>query len=120
MKPLPANPWTVAAYARWCETRHKYNTIIALMKAIAREHAVKSRKRPDRDPLVTKVLNTIEERQARRQLEKARQAALFHADDFTMKEPPPPAARKEKKAENPIGRVLRSSPKLVSRRPSLT
>ena len=37
LKPLPANPWTVAAYARWCEANHHYQTIVDMVKAIAKE-----------------------------------------------------------------------------------
>lgn len=131
LRPLPANPWTVAAYARWCETRHRYNTIVTFIKAIAREHVLRTRKRPDRHPLVTKTLNLIAQRQEQKREDKAQAAALFQDADFV----PTEGADQEAAAEGParqrvgertqkaaqgIRRALRSTPKLVSRRPSLT
>jgi len=131
LKPLPANPWTVAAYARWCETNHRYQTIVNMVKAIAKEHMRKSRKRPDRHPLVTRTLNLIAKRQEEREEDKTRAAALFHEEDFALQAAPEPtetAARRVQRevqtrteeAAQGIRRALRATPKLVSRRPSLT
>ena len=128
LKPLPANPWTVAAYARWCETSHRYNTIVNMVKAIAREHMRKSRKRPDRHPLVMRTLDLIAARQEQKAADKARAAALFPEEDFAQTAKPESAAArmqrevksKTQTAAQGLRRALRATPKLVSRRPSLT
>lgn len=128
LKPLPANPWTVAAYARWCETRHRYNTIVNMVKAIAREHMRKSRKRPDRDPLVMRTLDLIAKRQEKKAADRAHAAALFKEEDFVQPQRAESAAArmqrevksKTQTAAQGLRRALRATPKLVSRRPSLT
>ncbi len=76
LRPLPAHPWTVAAYARWCETRHRYPTIVARIKAIARVHLLKCASVPDRHPTVVGTMKLIE---AREQARPTR-AALFAPD----------------------------------------
>lgn len=135
LKPLPANPWTVAAYARWCETHHRYQTIVNIVKAIAKEHIRKSRKRPDRHPLVTRTLNLIAQRQEEREIDKTQAAALFNEEDFAAAPPTKAeaeaeataASRVQREVQNRtqdaaqgIRRALRATPKLVSRRPSMT
>lgn len=128
LKPLPANPWTVAAYARWCETRHRYTTILNMVKAIAREHMRKSRKRPDRHPLVMRTLDLIAARQEEKAADKAHGAALFKDEDFLTPERLTAAAQRMQKqvqsttqsAAQGLRRALRATPKLVPRRPSLT
>ena len=128
LKPLPANPWTVAAYARWCETRHRYNTIVNMVKAIAREHTRKSRKRPDRHPLVMRTLDLIAARQEEKDVDRNRAAALFKEEDFATPQTPETAAArvqrevksKTQNAAQGLRRALRATPKLVSRRPSMT
>jgi hypothetical protein len=128
LKPLPANPWTVAAYARWCETNHHYQTIVNMVKAIAKEHMRKSRKRPDRHPLVTRTLNLIAKRQEQMAEDKVRAADLFPEEDFAADATAETATarvqrevqtRTEEAAQG-LRRALRATPKLVSRRPSLT
>ena len=101
LRPLPANPWTVAAYARWCETQHRYKTIVTMVKAIAREHMRKSRKRPDRHPLVTRTLNLIAKRQEEQDIDKHQASALFDDEAFAG----PPAAPEPK--ETASARVQR-------------
>lgn len=128
LRPLPANPWTVAAYARWCETNHRYHTIVNMVKAIAAEHMRKSRKRPDRHPLVTRTLNLIAKRQEEREEDKVRAAALFPESDFAPREGGESTAQRVQRevqtrtqdAAQGLRRALRATPKLVSRRPSLT
>lgn len=128
LKPLPANPWTLAAYARWCETQHRYKTITDIIKAIAKEHIRKSRKRPDRHPLVARTLNLIAKRQEEQEADKTQAAALFPEDDFinpdkrestTARVQREVQARTEN-AKQGIRRALRATPKLVSRRPSMS
>ena len=128
LRPLPANPWTVAAYARWCETNHHYQTIVNMVKAIVKEHMRKSRKRPDRHPLVTRTLNLIAKREEEREEDKVQAAALFPEEDFvSAKAAETTTARVQREvhtrtqdAAKGLRRALRATPKLVSRRPSLT
>lgn len=125
LRPLPANPWTVAAYARWCETNHHYQTIVNMVKAIAKEHMRKSRKRPDRHPLVTRTLNLIAKRQEEREEDKVQAAALFPEEDLVSAETTAETAtarvqREVQSRTQGLRRALRATPKLVSRRPSLT
>ncbi|MDP7242739.1 MAG: hypothetical protein QGF38_11070 [Rhodospirillales bacterium] len=109
LQPLPAHPWTLAAYARWCEPRHRYPGIVKRLRAIARAHVLHSRSPSDRDPTVTRTLRRIEAR-ARA---KNQGAALFRADDFTKDHTPPAKTPPIAKTR----RVLRSAPPLVRRRP---
>jgi predicted membrane chloride channel (bestrophin family) len=128
LRPLPANPWTVAAYARWCETNHHYQAIVNMVKAIAKEHMRKSRKRPDRHPLVTRTLNLIAKREEEREDDKVQAAALFPEEDFVSAEAAESTAQRVQRevqtrtqgAAQGLRRALRATPKLVSRRPSLT
>ena len=111
-----------------------------MIKAIAREHIRKSRKRPDRHPLVTRTLNLIAKRQEELEIDKQRAAALFDEETFaapskiTQGDNKPAEDRKEsasarmqrevqtrtESARQGIRRALRGSPRLVSRRPSMT
>ena len=110
LRPLPAHPWTLAAYARWCEPRHRYTGVVKRLRAIARAHVFHCHKPRDGDPTVTHTLRRIEAR-ARA---KNQGAALFRADDFTKDRAPAAKAPDATAAR----RVLRSAPPLVRRRPS--
>ena len=107
LRPLPAHPWTVAAYARWCERRQGYAAIVQRLQAIARAHLHKRLKPPERHPTVTRTLHVIERRS------RADGAALFRDEDFTAAARPAPAS------EDPgaAAKAMRSTPRLVSRRP---
>lgn len=115
LRALPAHPWTVAAYARWCEARHRYPVILDRIKAIARVHLLACVASPDRHPTVTCTLRTLEMRSRTR----SGRAALFPADDIAEAgiagrppaEPSPRAPRRRR------GRALRLTPRLVSRPP---
>ena len=115
LRALPAHPWTVAAYARWCEARHRYSSILEHIKAIGRAHVLACAFPPDRHPTVTRTLRTIEARNRSR----ADRAALFPADEIVKAESPPPAtpARRTGLRERRRERALRASPRLVARRP---
>ncbi len=128
---LPANPWTLAAYARWCERQHKYPAIAKTIRAIARVHNSKSRKRPDRHPTVTRTLRLIETRSRARKKGKDAPKALFPEDDIltAKKKGPPKKPKKAAKAAGKNGKKgkkgkkkkpsrpgLSAGPKLVSRR----
>ena len=109
LRPLPAHSWTIAAYARWCEPRHRHAAIVKRVRAIARAHVLHCEKSADRHPTVSRTLRIIEAR------ERARRhaAALFRADDFVAggtRPAPLPAQRAARK------RSLRSTPRLVRRR----
>lgn len=114
LKALPAHPWTVAVFARWCEPRLPAVQIARNLKAIARVHLLAGHPVPDRHPTVRRTLRAIEARQAGRRAG----AALFRAEDFIPSDTPPPK-RRSAVAEAPRrGRlVMPSRPKLTSRRP---
>ena len=112
--PLPAHPWTVAAYLRWCERRHRVKTIVARLQAIARYHVLACRPPPHRHPVVTRTLRLIEAK-ARGRL---RGAALFRAEDFLDGKQPPARAAEPEPRTPTRRRSLRSSPRLVVRRPA--
>ena len=121
LKALPAHPWTVAAYVRWCEPHEKLPNIVESLKSITRMHLLKCHKTPGRNATVIKILRQIEIRA----LNKDTRAALFRAEDFaeTMKEataqespgnaPVPPS---ENRLKDPRPkRIMRNSPRLVRR-----
>lgn len=118
---MPANPWTLAAYARWCEPRHRFPAIAKTFRAIARVHGSKSRRRPERHPTVTRTLSlikTLAEAKTKAKAQgKAKYADLFREDDFLEADRPKKPKKTSKvktKGKRRLG--LSSSPKLVSRR----
>jgi len=131
---VPANPWTLAAYARWYEPERSYADIAKAFKTIFRVHNAKSRRRPDRDPLVVNTLAQIEERAKEKAKQKKTQAKdkrppLFPDDDIL--EPTPPKKKKPVKKAAPGATAsktkkgaggkktrpgLSTGPKLVSKR----
>ena len=137
LKAVPANPWTLAAYARWSERHHPYPTVAKNIEAIARVHHTKTRKRLDRHPMVTSTLKLIETRSKAKKSAKDKQAALFPEDDIlerkaagkgrpkktketketTGKAKAKTAKGKGKKtAKKKTRKGMSASPKLVSRR----
>lgn len=127
---MPANPWTVAAYARWCERHHHYPVIMRTIRAVARVHRAKSRKRPDRHPTVARTLRLIETRANARGRVKGKGVRLFPEDDLTAaggkndkatkKAPAKQSKKTAKKADakkrTATRRGLSGSPKLVAKR----
>lgn len=125
LKALPAHPWTVAAYVRWCEPRQKLQNIVDSLKSITRMHLLKCHKTPGRNTTVTKILRQIEIRAQNRDT----RAALFSAEDFaeTMQQAASTAkiddkaesangAVEEDQTETPVlRRSMRSTPRLVRR-----
>lgn len=112
----PANPWTLCAYIRVIE---KTKTPVALKRHIGHigvMHFEKIRKRPDRDPMVKKMLETIQERADAAKQEK-NVPVLFDADDFlkdaASKKAP---AKKKPKKSDAKKRALRAEPPLVRRK----
>jgi hypothetical protein len=115
---MPAHPWTVAAYARWCEPRHRHQTIVKHVRAIARMHVLHCLKPPDRHPTVARTMRAIETRTRTRRAG----AALFRAEDFAAAEArdagPPSGPERDTENESRGRRGLRATPRLVPRRPS--
>jgi hypothetical protein len=109
LDPLPAHPWTLAAYARWCETRHRYPVLVNRIRAIARAHLLHCASPPDRHPVVARTLRMIEMRERSRPL----RGKLFAEPALAPAETAPPPAERKTAAR----RTLRSTPPLVSRRP---
>ena len=110
LRPLPAHPWTVAAYARWCERRQGYPAIVQRLGAIARVHLLKRLKPPVRHPTVTRTLRMIERRG------RGEGAALFRDEDFAAA-----AAPRVPASDAPVAAAkgMRSTPRLVTRRPTV-
>lgn len=120
LKALPAHPWTLAAYARWCEPRLKYPQIARHVIVIARAHLMACVPSPDRHPIVARTLSVIEQRHRA----PVRGAALFKIEP--PGKPPgkvkPRISRKQETAaaKQPAARparLLRMVPRLTSRRP---
>lgn len=117
LTPLPAHPWTVAAYARWCEGRHRYPAIITRIRAISRAHLLRCCPPPDHHPTVARTLRLIEARERTR----SQRASLFSEDDY--KPAPLPAADFKRSGTEPArrartcARAMAGQPRLVSRRP---
>ena len=99
---VPANPWTLAAYARWCEPDRSHADIAKAFRTIFRVHNSKTRKRPDRDPLVVSTLAQIKER-AREKKERAKdkRKPLFPDDDILKPKAPKKAKKSAKKGAKP-------------------
>ena len=119
LKAMPANAWTLAAYLRYQESRVTPAAMIKVLRAIGRMHREKSRKRPDRDPMVVRTLRLIEQRRRERRLGKQATPALFAEEDFVSPSPPPRAKpSKSQKVANTAGprTSLRGTPRLVRRR----
>ena len=121
LNPVPANPWTVAAFARWSESTHRPAAIRKLVAGIAQIHEGKTRKRLERHPLVERTLAMID---AKAEAAKS-SSKLFEDDDFLDDEKPKanrkaakPKVQKtlatKRKASGPGG--LSAQPRLVSRR----
>ena len=121
LRALPAHPWTVAAYVRWCESRHRSGTIIERIRSIARVHVLACVPSPDRHPIVGRTLAQL----TLRERTLPNRADLFEADAGKRASAPlPPAddtAEASETAEEPARhrrrRTLRATPPLVQRRP---
>ena len=124
LSPMPANPWTVAAYARWCERHHRFPAIMRTIRAIARVHRSKSRKRPDRHPTVARTMRLIENRGRTRT--KVKGPGLFPEADIiggtaktgtsAAKDGTRKSARGRSRSPARTKRSLSPRPKLVSKR----
>ncbi len=113
LSPAPANPWTLCAYIRVVEKSMKVLALKRHIGQIGEMHYEKLRKRPDRDPMVKKMLESVQEREDATKAKK-KVPVLFDVDDFLEESPPKPKKAKPKKAAKKSG--LRSEPKLVRRK----
>ncbi|HER27606.1 MAG TPA: hypothetical protein ENI69_10900 [Rhodospirillales bacterium] len=118
LSPLPAHPWTLAAYARWCEPKQTFADIDLSLKSIARQHLLAGLAVPNRHPTVKNTLRLIEVRCANRH----NNAALFDGDDFLKTTPPQAKLVQEPEPDSGPAKTrktaltMRSAPRLVRRR----
>lgn len=113
LRALPAHPWTVAAYARWCETRHRFPIILQRIRAISRVHLLYSARSPERHPTVARTLRTLETRHKAR----SDRANLFPAQEIGAATAQANKGGRRSMWERRRERGLRQSPRLVARRP---
>ncbi|MDH5750688.1 MAG: hypothetical protein OEY85_15365 [Rhodospirillales bacterium] len=127
LRVLPAHPWTVAAYLRWCEPRLNSTQIGNKLKAISRRHFINKLKSPVHHPTVSRTLHLIE----RRARTRGDRAALFSPEDFLNNTPD--TAKEDTGGENTVdkdvekegeesrrkaaGRLFSTTPRLKPRRP---
>ncbi len=122
LQPLPAHPWTVAAYARWCESRNRHASVAQRVRAIARAHLLAGAPTPDRHPVVVRTLLLIEVRARTRGLRAGLFAATEPAGEAEPAKTVPsansaPPARAAACARRPASSpVARSTPDEVSLR----
>jgi len=119
LNPLPAHPWTLAAYIRTLEEHMSPPNIRKHLADVSKAHAEKSKKRPERDPLIGKTIEIIEKRAEKTAL-KAKKL-----DDEDLSDPTAPKTKKSKtsakkkvggpKAKSTSTRSMRATPKLVKK-----
>ena len=119
LNPLPAHPWTLAAYIRTLEEHMSPPNIRKHLADVSKAHAEKSKKRPERDPLIGKTIEIIEKRAEKTAL-KAKKL-----DDEDLSDPTAPKTKKSKtsakkkaggpKAKSTNTRSMRAIPKLVKK-----
>ena len=119
LNPLPAHPWTLAAYIRTLEEHMSPPNIRKHLADVSKAHAEKSKKRPERDPLIAKTIEIIEKRAEKTAL-KAKKL-----DDEDLSDPTAPKTKKSKtsakkktggpKAKSTSTRSMRATPKLVKK-----
>ena len=107
LKPLPAHPWTLAAYARWCETRHRMPTIVRRLEVIGKVHRARGLEPPDAAPLVNRTLRMIDLHRK----QKSRRKGLFEEKDFLEASKPAAPEPSPKPSKG-----LSATPKLVRRK----
>ena len=116
LRPLPAHPWTVGAFLRWCDEKPGAVAVADAVGVIASVHARRGYGRPERHLIVRRTLVALARRHgtdlgrlARNIPENA--TVLFRAEDFAVMSVKP---RAQKSAAAP--RPLSPAPKLVERR----
>jgi hypothetical protein len=128
--PLPAHPWTVGAFLRWCEERPGAVAVSEAVVAIAAVHVRRGYERPERHVIVRRTLAALARRRgagaARIPGAPSPEATvLFRAEDFAAtlsksrpgKNVPAGTVRKARGgAPAGLTRALSPAPKLVARR----
>ncbi len=114
---VPANAWTLAAYLRSLEGSESLTKIKKRVADIGKAHAEKSRRRPERDPLITKTLLLLERDREKRPVG----SGLFDNGELTEDGKSKTKLRSTKsegtdKKPTRRTRLMRSTPKLVSKR----
>ena len=66
LKPMPAHAWTLASYVLSLEGQLSPTQIRKCLADVAKFHAEKSKKRPDRNPLIEKTIKIIEKRSSQK------------------------------------------------------
>ena len=102
LRPLPAHPWTVAAFLRWCDERPGAASVTDAVGAIAAVHMRRRLARPERDDIVRRTIAALERRH------------LPPGGAVVIALPIKAARRSRAQRERP--RSLRATPKLAARR----
>ena len=113
LRALPAHPWTVAAYVRFCQSRHRPKTITGKVETIVRAHIFKGHTSPGKSLILKRTLKLVASGVVN---PPAKRRTLFVAKDFAK---PAPSEKKDA-AKAPPGktkRQLRKEPRLVTRKP---
>lgn len=127
--PLPAHPWTVGAFLRWCEEKPGAVAVPEAIVAIAAVHVRRGYGRPERHVIVRRTLAALARRQSAvpgRILKPGTGGTvLFRPEDFAAI-PPSRVRKKAALARTPrmarggtpggVTRALSPAPKLVPRR----
>jgi len=135
LKPMPAHPWTIAAFLRWMDSKDDGDSADAALKSISRAHLLCGRRSPHHHPMIERTLGSI----YRRRASAPDRSNLFEARDFLSaanpstvlpshlvedEVEPDDESENEEQAEavpsSPLSRdkrrSMRSEPRLVSRR----
>jgi len=106
--PLPAHPWTVGAFLRWCDERPGAVAVAEAVGVIATVHVRRGYGRPERHLIVRRTLAAL-----------ARQHGVASMPTLPRR-PESPARNAKTGSRKPVPprapRILRSQPKLVARR----
>lgn len=116
LRPMPAHPWTIAAFLRWMDSRDDGDSADRAIKSISRAHLLNGRRSPHRHPMIERTLSSI----YRRRESAPDRSNLFEARDFLSAPatpPEPPHPEEDEQPTHPARRApMRSQPRLVSRR----
>lgn len=118
LKPLPAHPWTIAAYLRWVDQRKGAQTAGDALNVIVREHLLKSARVPRRHPTVQRTIELIERRAETCGLhsnlfDEDPMGHMESQDKSDLKADAEPDAEPDQRSKR---RNLASTPRLVRRR----
>jgi len=129
LKPMPAHPWTIAAFLRWMASRDDGENAETALKSISRAHLLCGRRSPHSHPLIERTLGSI----YRRRSTAPDRSDLFEARDFLAAAEKPPTILphhgeddidpldnsdedNEQAPPPPKRHTMRSQPRLVSKR----